>query len=202
MSRAPARVGARPCSEPKERKTVAKAEDGPLKTLRNRWPTWRCEDSGCWKKAVYEETEAKRERDRASKGTKPKGRDTPRLSTAVNRNRPSPRTAIEVWIRDGGYCFHCPRKLSPRTMTFDHVIPVCLGGRSHTRNLVLSCKSCNRRRGHKPLAEVDLARLEKRHHEHERDQAEVEKPREIVASLGAGDAKHGQGTGGRADSDR
>ena len=45
--------------------------------------------------------------------------------------------------REGGRCFYCLRRLSPKVRCLDHVVPrVEMGGNSY-RNLVSSCSECN-----------------------------------------------------------
>lgn len=40
-------------------------------------------------------------------------------------------------------CFYCGKPLRERQVTKDHVIAKSLGGTSHSKNLVDSCKLCN-----------------------------------------------------------
>ncbi len=40
-------------------------------------------------------------------------------------------------------CFYCGKPLKERQVTKDHVIAKSLGGTSHSKNLVDSCKLCN-----------------------------------------------------------
>lgn len=47
--------------------------------------------------------------------------------------------------RDRGTCRYCGAVGVP--MEFDHVVPVCQGGSSQKRNIVLACEDCNRRKG-------------------------------------------------------
>jgi len=48
-----------------------------------------------------------------------------------------------VLKRDGYRCSYCGKKNS---LTVDHVVPQCEGGRDVWRNLVASCQSCNNRK--------------------------------------------------------
>jgi 5-methylcytosine-specific restriction endonuclease McrA len=45
-----------------------------------------------------------------------------------------------------GACAYCERKVAPRELTMDHVVPVARGGRSAKGNVVPSCKECNNRK--------------------------------------------------------
>ena len=168
----------------------------PQRTLS--WRNWACSNDGCWKKAAVAETKAKR--NRTPKGTKPRVKDTPPLPTRVLRGRPSPRTAIQVWIRDEGKCTHCQKELTPETLTFDHVIPVSHGGRSYAKNLILSCERCNRRRGNKPLLKLQILKEKDIVNESQIREA-FEKSREIVASIRTGGEYASPGARGYADSD-
>jgi 5-methylcytosine-specific restriction endonuclease McrA len=42
-----------------------------------------------------------------------------------------------------GICHYCRKKVSPREMTMDHMVPVIRGGKSTKGNLVAVCKDCN-----------------------------------------------------------
>ncbi len=43
----------------------------------------------------------------------------------------------------GGVCYFCGRKMHPRDLTMDHVIPLIRGGKSNKGNVVPACKECN-----------------------------------------------------------
>jgi len=45
-----------------------------------------------------------------------------------------------------GICAWCGRKVPPRELTLDHVVPVARGGRSAKGNVVAACKECNNRK--------------------------------------------------------
>ena len=55
--------------------------------------------------------------------------------------------------RQGGQCCYCGSRLHLSQATFDHVVPQSAGGRRNGRNLVVSCFSCNNKRGDRPVAE-------------------------------------------------
>lgn len=72
--------------------------------------------------------------------------------------RPRPRIALskrEILRRDDYTCQYCGRKM--RTLTLDHVVPRRQGGAHTWENLVAACSPCNRRKGGKLAAEVDMA---------------------------------------------
>lgn len=62
-------------------------------------------------------------------------------------------TINRVYDRNGGYCWHCGRKLSftnygivgaKSAWEIDHSRPLSRGGTDHLNNLVPSCVECNR----------------------------------------------------------
>jgi 5-methylcytosine-specific restriction endonuclease McrA len=72
--------------------------------------------------------------------------------------------------RDGPACVWCGRELWRRDLTLDHVVPRSRGGHMTPENALVACRSCNRRRGSRPVdayvrdllrdgAGVDLAAL-------------------------------------------
>lgn len=42
-----------------------------------------------------------------------------------------------------GVCHYCGRRVPPRELTMDHLVPLVRGGRSNKGNLVPACKACN-----------------------------------------------------------
>ncbi|MEZ4516790.1 MAG: HNH endonuclease [Chloroflexota bacterium] len=71
--------------------------------------------------------------------------------------RPRPRISLskrEILRRDNYTCQYCGRKM--RTLTLDHIIPRWQGGPHTWTNLVAACSSCNRHKGGKPIAEVNM----------------------------------------------
>jgi hypothetical protein len=56
--------------------------------------------------------------------------------------------------RDGEHCAYCNAKLSHKTATIDHVIPISQGGsRGSLLNMVLACSNCNNVKTDKDLIE-------------------------------------------------
>lgn len=45
-----------------------------------------------------------------------------------------------------GQCYYCGKKVSPKELTMDHVIPLIRGGKSNKGNIVPCCKDCNNRK--------------------------------------------------------
>jgi 5-methylcytosine-specific restriction protein A len=47
-----------------------------------------------------------------------------------------------------GKCYYCHKKVLPRELTMDHVVPIVRGGRSTKNNVVPACKECNNKKKH------------------------------------------------------
>ena len=62
-----------------------------------------------------------------------------------------PFTRQNVFIRDHGHCMYCGKKVSISNMSFDHVKPKSLGGRTCWENIVIACTRCNSDKGNKPV---------------------------------------------------
>jgi len=45
-----------------------------------------------------------------------------------------------------GVCHYCGRRMSPRELTMDHIVPLARGGRSIKGNVVTACKECNNKK--------------------------------------------------------
>jgi 5-methylcytosine-specific restriction endonuclease McrA len=42
-----------------------------------------------------------------------------------------------------GLCYYCKKKVAPKELTLDHIVPVVRGGKSTKGNIVPVCKECN-----------------------------------------------------------
>ena len=63
-----------------------------------------------------------------------------------------------VYLRDGGRCMKCGRRVSKGSFHVDHVIPLAKGGDEwDLDNLELSCPECNLKKGAGEEAESDPA---------------------------------------------
>ena len=56
-----------------------------------------------------------------------------------------------LYLRDNGKCQYCDKKITFNESTMDHIVPKSQGGMSGWRNIVLSCNSCNQKKGAKSL---------------------------------------------------
>ena len=48
--------------------------------------------------------------------------------------------------RAEGICYYCKRKVSPKELTLDHIVPIIRGGKSTKGNVVPVCKECNNKK--------------------------------------------------------
>lgn len=48
--------------------------------------------------------------------------------------------------RAKGICYFCKRKVLPKELTIDHIVPVIRGGKSTKGNIVPACKDCNNKK--------------------------------------------------------
>lgn len=60
------------------------------------------------------------------------------------RKQSVPCTRRNLLVRDNATCQYCERVVSTHEYTMDHVIPVCQGGKSDWKNLVVCCMKCNK----------------------------------------------------------
>ena len=58
-----------------------------------------------------------------------------------------------------GLCHYCELKFPKEELTMDHVLPIGRGGFSTKGNIVVCCKDCNSKKGHKTPAEISLETL-------------------------------------------
>lgn len=66
------------------------------------------------------------------------------LKDYVAQNRSPAFTRFNLFLRDGFECVYCN---SPEELTFDHLIPRRLGGKTSWQNIVAACSKCNLRKG-------------------------------------------------------
>ncbi|MDH5202175.1 MAG: HNH endonuclease [Nitrospirota bacterium] len=48
--------------------------------------------------------------------------------------------------RAEGICYYCKRKIPPKELTLDHIVPIIRGGKSAKGNVVPVCKECNNKK--------------------------------------------------------
>lgn len=61
-----------------------------------------------------------------------------------------------LWEKSGGICALCDKALEPiaAKVHIDHIVPRAAGGTNEVDNLQAVHKSCNSRKGNRPMAEV------------------------------------------------
>lgn len=80
-----------------------------------------------------------------------------RLLKAVSgRKRQVKFSRINLAIRDDFSCQYCGDKKTLKHLTYDHVVPRAKGGRTTWENIVMACRPCNSKKGHKTAEEVGL----------------------------------------------
>jgi len=59
------------------------------------------------------------------------------------------------WKRrcSSGLCYYCGKKVPPRSLTMDHIVPIARGGKSTKGNLVPACRECNAKKKYRLLME-------------------------------------------------
>lgn len=64
--------------------------------------------------------------------------------------------AIRIWVEAAGKCHWCGESLEPEEASFDHYMPLGLGGSDGIENIVLACAPCNLSKGnlHPRVAEL------------------------------------------------
>jgi 5-methylcytosine-specific restriction endonuclease McrA len=61
--------------------------------------------------------------------------------------------------RDGDVCIWCGRKLWPRDLTAEHLLPRARHGHALAENLAVACRACNKRRGTRSVTAYVRAQL-------------------------------------------
>ncbi len=71
-----------------------------------------------------------------------------RLFKFIRFNHNSVRFSRQnIYLRDRYKCQYCGRHFSPEELTYDHVVPRSMGGRTSWENIVTCCLECNKRKG-------------------------------------------------------
>ena len=64
----------------------------------------------------------------------------------VQRRNPA-FTRFNVFLRDNFTCQYCHQQYSANELTFDHLTPKCIGGKTSWINVISACTSCNVKKG-------------------------------------------------------
>jgi len=76
----------------------------------------------------------------------------------IGRRRPSFAfpSKRNILVRDGFACAYCGKPLTMGTVTREHVVPTCRGGKDALTNVVSACWQCNNRKGDKTPSEAGM----------------------------------------------
>lgn len=81
------------------------------------------------------------------------------LKKYINVNHIPKFSRKNVYLRDNYTCQYCGKHFNADELTFDHVHPKCLGGRTTWDNIVTACRECNSKKGGKTLEESHMKLL-------------------------------------------
>lgn len=85
-----------------------------------------------------------------------------RLLRFVRNNHTSVKFSRKnVFLRDDYTCQYCGKRLEPKYLTCDHIIPRSRGGVTEWMNIVTSCIYCNLKKGDKLPEEGGMLPLKK-----------------------------------------
>ena len=70
-------------------------------------------------------------------------------------------TRFNVFLRDNFTCQYCYKRFSANELTFDHLVPRCLQGKTKWENVVSACTTCNLKKGRRILKNTDMKLLKK-----------------------------------------
>ena len=68
----------------------------------------------------------------------------------------APLTPENLLRRDDNECQYCGKNLSRSSLTMDHVLPECRGGKRTWKNIVAACKECNNKKDNKTPTEAKM----------------------------------------------
>ncbi len=72
-----------------------------------------------------------------------------RLLRPVRRKKVIRFSRQNIWLRDGGKCQYCFRKVARNRFQFEHVLPQSQGGKTTWENIVVACHDCNQRKANR-----------------------------------------------------
>ena len=73
------------------------------------------------------------------------------LKDFITPQRKPAFTRFNVFLRDNFTCQYCYQMFSANDLTFDHLVPKCLNGKTTWNNVVSACTSCNLKKGRRLL---------------------------------------------------
>ena len=85
-----------------------------------------------------------------------------RLLKMVRRSQsPVKFSRQNIYARDRYRCQYCGSHLPTEDLTYDHVIPKSLGGKTEWKNIVTCCIKCNRKKGGRTPNEASMKLIRK-----------------------------------------
>jgi len=81
------------------------------------------------------------------------------LKNYVMPQRKPAFTRFNVFLRDNFICQYCYTKFLANELTFDHIVPRCLNGKTTWNNVVSACMQCNFKKGRRLLKYTDMKLL-------------------------------------------
>jgi len=68
-------------------------------------------------------------------------------------------TRFNVFLRDNFSCQYCYKRFSANDLTFDHLVPRCMDGKTTWNNVVSACTNCNLKKGRRLIKNTDMKLL-------------------------------------------
>ena len=65
-------------------------------------------------------------------------------------------TRFNVFLRDNFTCQYCNHRYSANELTFDHLTPRCMKGKTTWHNVVSACTNCNLKKGRRILKQINM----------------------------------------------
>jgi 5-methylcytosine-specific restriction endonuclease McrA len=73
------------------------------------------------------------------------------------RKQPVKFSRVNIYARDKYTCQYCRQQMPIGELTYDHVVPRRLGGRTEWTNIVTACQDCNLRKGARTPEQAGMA---------------------------------------------
>ena len=83
------------------------------------------------------------------------------LKDYVTPQRRPAFTRFNVFLRDNFTCQYCTNRFPANELTFDHLVPKCLNGKTTWENVVSACTYCNLKKGRKLIHNTDMKLFKK-----------------------------------------
>lgn len=83
------------------------------------------------------------------------------LKKFVSQSRKPAFTRFNLFLRDSFACQYCGQQYTRDGLTFDHVIPRRVGGKTSWENIVAACSPCNLKKGGRMPKEAGMIPMQK-----------------------------------------